>query len=263
MIDRDVLIGALGPLLADPDHAGVFADFDGTLADIVDVPDAAVPMPTAPALLGRLSDVYGRVGVLSGRPVAFLRPFFSPGVVLSGQYGLEQMEDGEAVSHSSAARWRAAITDAAAAAAATLPPEVRVEDKGLSLTLHFREHPHLEAVVRDVAGALAGDGGLLLRDARRSIELHPPVDADKGTALLELAIGLTAVCFIGDDAGDLPAFDALDDLAQVGVATLRVAVSSAEAPPTLMDRADVVLADGAEVIELLEALLAGGPAPLS
>ena len=49
-----------------------------------------------------------------------------------------------------------------------------------------------------------------------SVELHPPVAVDKGTVLAELASGLAAACFIGDDAGDLPAFDALDELAEAG-----------------------------------------------
>lgn len=255
MIDREVVLAALRPLLDDPKGAGLFADFDGTLASIVDVPDAAAPLPDVPALLGRLSEVHPRVVVLSGRPVSFLQRFFPPGVVLSGQYGLERFEAGAMVAHPSAERWRPVVAGAAAAATAALPAEVRVEDKGLSLTLHFREHPQREGEVRELAGRLAADAGLLVRDARRSVELHPPIEADKGTALLDLAHKLTSVCFIGDDAGDLPAFDALDDLAIGGSATLRVAVASTEAPAELLERADVVLAGVDEVVALLELLL--------
>ena len=63
-----------------------------------------------------------------------------------------------------------------------------------------------------------------------SWELHPPIEVDKGTAVLDLADDFAAVAFAGDDVGDLPGFDALDELADRGVATLRIAVDSPEAP---------------------------------
>ncbi len=56
---------------------------------------------------------------------------------------------------------------------------------------------------------------------------------------------LEAVGFVGDDLGDLTAFDALDELAQRGTATIRVAVRSAESPPELLRRGDVIV-DGPE-----------------
>jgi trehalose 6-phosphate phosphatase len=88
-----------------------------------------------------------------------------------------------------------------------------------------------------------------------SFELHPPIAADKGTAVRDLADGLAAVCFLGDDLGDLPAFAELQRLADEGVATVRVAVRSDEAPEELLDAADVVV-DGPEgARDLLRQLL--------
>ena len=50
-----------------------------------------------------------------------------------------------------------------------------------------------------------------------SVELHPPIDEDKGTALARLAADHDGpVMFVGDDVGDLPAFDALDALERSG-----------------------------------------------
>jgi trehalose 6-phosphate phosphatase len=87
--------------------------------------------------------------------------------------------------------------------------------------------------------------------------LHPPIAADKGTALRDLAEGLAAVCFLGDDVGDLPAFEALEQLAVSGVATVRIAVRSNEAPLALLDAADLVV-DGPEgARELLSELVEG------
>jgi trehalose 6-phosphate phosphatase len=123
------------------------------------------------------------------------------------------------------------------------------------LTLHYRARPELEDAVRRWADAESRRSGLVSRPARMSVELHPPIAVDKGTALLQVAEGLSAVCFIGDDVGDLPAFDALDELEQQGVAVLRVAVGGSEAVPALVERADLVL-DGPEgVKDLLERLL--------
>ena len=106
--------------------------------------------------------------------------------------------------------WREVIDDVATVSRATGPEDMQVESKGLSLTLHYRGHPELEGEVRSLAERQAARSGLSLRSARMSYELHPPIDADKGTALHDLAGGLEAVCFIGDDRGDLPAFDAID-----------------------------------------------------
>jgi trehalose 6-phosphate phosphatase len=64
------------------------------------------------------------------------------------------------------------------------------------------------------------------------------------------------VCFVGDDRGDLPAYDALDRLAVRGVHTLRVAVASSEAPDELIARADLVLDGPAEVLAFLRRLAA-------
>jgi trehalose 6-phosphate phosphatase len=71
------------------------------------------------------------------------------------------------------------------------------------------------------------------------------VSTDKGLVVAALAEGLDAACYVGDDVGDLPAFAALADLRNQGVATLAVAVRSGEEPPELVEQADLVV-DGAE-----------------
>ncbi|HKY77361.1 MAG TPA: trehalose-phosphatase, partial [Acidimicrobiia bacterium] len=63
----------LAALANDPSQAAVIVDFDGTLAPIVDDPPAATALPEAAATLDRLASCFGRVAVVSGRPVAFLR----------------------------------------------------------------------------------------------------------------------------------------------------------------------------------------------
>jgi trehalose 6-phosphate phosphatase len=242
-VTQSAALARLEPILSDPVRAGLFCDFDGTLAEIIDEPDLARPAEGMPQLLGELAGRLGVVGVLSGRPVSFLETLFPREVLLAGLYGLETLIDGVRHDHPSGGMWREVIDDVASSSIAHGPAGMRVEEKGLSLTLHFRTHPEIEDVVRTFAEKQGARSGLQVRSARMSFELHPPIDVDKGTALLELTGDLATVCFIGDDVGDLPAFDALDELARVGVAVVRVAVRSAEESAELVERADI-LVDG-------------------
>lgn len=248
------LDAAFAPLVRAPASSGLFVDFDGTLAEIVDDPAAAAPRDGAVEALAALAGVFGRVGVVSGRPVGFLTTFFGETIALAGLYGLETRVDGVEAHHPLASSWREAVQDVAAHSVARGPAGMRVESKGLSLTLHFRGAPHIEHDVRAWAEQQAARSGLLVRGARMSYELHPPIEADKGTTVIGLSDGLTAVAYIGDDVGDLPAFDGLDVLASRGVATVRVAVRSAELAPSIQDRADVLLDGPSAVVDLLEHL---------
>jgi trehalose 6-phosphate phosphatase len=231
-------------------------DFDGTLSAIVTEPAAAAPVPGAIEVLEHLAAAFGTVAVLSGRPVAFLRPHIPPAVQLHGLYGLERVVDGERTDHDAASAWRSAVDDVVEASLAWAPDGVGVEPKGLSITLHYRTRPELGDEVLRFADSQAASSGLALRPARMSVELHPPVAVDKGTVLRSLAAGAGAACFIGDDAGDLPAFTALDQLAEAGTAAVRLAVRSAESPPELLERADGVVDGPAGVVAFLRSLLA-------
>lgn len=240
------------PFLEHPARAAILTDFDGTLSPIVDDPTAARPLPGVVEVLARLDDRYGLVGVVSGRPVSYLLDRLGPGLWLSGLYGLEQMVGGEHRAVEGTSRWRPVVDDVVALAEAELGP--LVEHKGLSLTLHFRTAPERAGEIRRWADAQASRTGLVVRPAKASLELHPPVAADKGTVVEEMADRFDAVCFLGDDRGDLPAFDALDRLAAGGTHTVRVAVRTPEAPAEVLDRADVVVDGPAGSLALLQGL---------
>jgi len=249
----------LAPFLARPERSGVFTDFDGTLAPIVDDPAAARPLPAAIGALRRLEARFARVGVISGRPVDVLAEVMGghgigDHLYLSGLYGLEVLDGGARRDHPSAAVWRAAVADTVERAGRELPRGVLVEPKGLSMTLHFRTVPEMADEVRRWATAEAARSGLDVRPARQSVELHPPVEADKGTALLAAAGDLEAVCFLGDDVGDIPAFAALDHLGRAGTHVLRVGVDSEEAPPGLAGLVDILVDGPAGAVGVLERL---------
>lgn len=242
----------------DRGRAGLFVDFDGTLAAIVDDPARARPLPGIREPLEALAAQCALVAVVSGRPVRFLLDHVRiPHVVLSGLYGLEAARDGALTEHADAAHWRAVVSAVADRAEREAPPGVGVERKGLSATLHFRLAPDLGDWAASWASAAASSSGLSVLPGRQAVELRPPVVADKGTVVTELAAGLAAACFIGDDRGDLDAFIALDRLrADAGVVAVKVAVDSDEAPPSLVAAADVTVRGPDGVEQLLRSLAA-------
>jgi len=243
----------------------VLTDFDGTLAPIVADPDRAAPLPGVPEVLAALTGRFGVVGVISGRPAAFLARHLGavgPTLRLVGVYGLEWVEDG-AVRHApEAAPWRAAAGEVLEAArAAFAGSAVGIEDKGASVTLHWRRAPEAGERVRAFAAEWAGRTGLALEPGRRAVEFRPPVGIDKGSAVEGLARGCAAACFVGDDAGDLAAFAALDRLRASGTRGVKVAVADVESPPALARQADVVVPGPVAALGLLEALAAGAGGP--
>ena len=246
---------SLAAFAATPSESLVAVDFDGTLAPIVDEPALARPLDGVTDLLGLLSERLGEVAVVSGRPVGFLVPIFPSTVTLAGLYGLEIVRHGRLEEHPGAEHWRRTIAEVATEADAQALDGLRVERKGLSLTLHYRGRPELAEDALRLAGACALGTDLVVRPARMSVELHPPVDEDKGTVVSRLASERHGpVMFVGDDVGDLPAFDALDALASSGRPVVRVAVASDESPTGLLDRADLVVDGPQGAADLLATL---------
>jgi trehalose 6-phosphate phosphatase len=232
---------ALAQLSEDPARAAVLLDVDGTLAPIVARPELAQVPEETRAELRRLAGRYGLVACISGRAGEEARRLVRvDGVVYVGVHGLELAPGAE--------RWRE-----------TLRPFAQVEwpwleDKGLTVALHWREAADEQAARAELEGIAerAEAAGLEARWGRKVLELRPPVRADKGTAVRALLQqrGLRRALYAGDDTTDLDAFRGLDGLD----VAIRVAVASAEAPPGLRDAADVVVTSPAELLELLRRL---------
>jgi len=201
-------------LAANAAQAGLVLDFDGVLAPIIDDPTAsALPDRAAVALRG-LSGRLGLLAVISGRPVAFLEDRIRiPGVPLLGSYGIERSDNGVRRLDPDAATWTARVGEASRALRELLKdsPGVRVEEKTVSVAVHWRQapdHAAAAAQVRRVTARLADETGLRLEPGKLVEELRPPVDVDKGSALsvlLETNPDLTTLAYAGDDLGDAPA----------------------------------------------------------
>jgi trehalose 6-phosphate phosphatase len=231
-------------LTADPGAAGLFLDFDGVLAPIVGRPEDAAAPPETRAELERLVERYAIVAVVSGRATQDVRERIGvEGVVCIGSHGLELAPQAD--------RWRRVVTGFAAAAPW---PAEEIEVKGLAVAFHFRSREDEQQAVRelDQIAEAAACQGLMARYGRKVLEVLPPVGSHKGTAVRQLLEerGLQRALAAGDDTTDLDAFAALDGL-EVAV---RVAVTSEESPPLLVEAADIVVGSTVEFLALLRGL---------
>ncbi len=143
---------------------------------------------------------------------------------------------------------------------ADVVPGARVEHKVASLAVHYRQSPDPALARRTLLRPLeeiASQNELTVIEGKMVLELVPREHPQKGGAVAR-TLGeyeLEGALFAGDDLADLDAFDALDRARERGVATLKVAVRSAEAPVVLLDRADLVVEGPAGLVELLRQLV--------
>jgi trehalose 6-phosphate phosphatase len=222
-------VDALSLLAAEPARAALFLDVDGVLAPIVDRPDdAAVPESTRRELR-RLAHRYGLVACVTGRASDDARRIVDvPELRYAGEHGLE-------------------LEPAATAYADEVHRFARnsgwpdVEERPVSAALHFRRAADPVAA-RQALEALAGEAsamGLRTSFGRMVLDILPPLDATKGTAVRRLLdeAGLARALYAGDDTTDLDGFAALDGL-ELGI---RVAVESPEGPSRLRELADIVV----------------------
>jgi trehalose 6-phosphate phosphatase len=242
----------------------VVLDFDGTLAPIVPTPEQSRLVDGADAAVRALVTAGARVAILTGRPpqdaVALSGLQDLPGLVVLGHYGAERWSADTGFTGPPVHDGVAAARPRVEAVVAAAPTGVRLEDKGRSLAVHTRlaDEPDLTlAELRPVLAEIAADVGLELDPGRRVLELRPG-GVDKGVALCALARETRprALLFAGDDLGDLPAYDAVEEVRHDhGIPAIGVAVASEESPPQLLDRADVVVDGPAGLVELLTSLV--------
>ena len=201
--------------------AALFLDFDGTLVELAEAPDAiAVPDTLGPLLAGLAERLEGRLAIVSGRAIADIERYLDcAGLAVSGSHGLElRMADGHLVPPprpDCLDDVRAEIVRFSETGAGLL-----VEDKPASVALHFRQAPEREAEVTALAFALAERTGLSVQLGKMVAELRP-AGADKGDALRTLMreppfAGARPV-FVGDDLTDEHAFDAAAALGGAGI----------------------------------------------
>lgn len=204
------------PELTQPDRLALFLDFDGTLVEIADRPDAVTLQAETRTALERLQGALGgALAIVTGRDIdlidAMLDPFRCP---VAGVHGLTRRD---AIGRLHA---KAATTDFIDETARQLTPLIEqqpgliLERKSTAIALHYRARPELEGVCLAAmeTAVRAFDGVRLLR-GKCVIEARP-AGGDKGTAVADFMAeppfaGRQPV-FAGDDATDEDAFRLLN-----------------------------------------------------
>jgi trehalose 6-phosphate phosphatase len=206
-----------------PGFAGtaMFLDLDGTLAAIEPRPEDVRPEPWRTSLLERLGErLAGRLAVISGRSLEEVDRILEGSVQAVGAvHGLVRRKtDGSLELAPPDPAMPGAVERLGALASAN--PRLTLEDKGLSVALHYRLAPEMAAAVQSEARAIAAETGLRLQLGDMLAELCTP-GLDKGSALRafmrEAPFAGAAPVFIGDDLTDEHGFKAARALGGVSV----------------------------------------------
>jgi trehalose 6-phosphate phosphatase len=216
-----------GRILQAP-HLLLCLAYDGTLAPLVDEPAMAYLPPHVERVLRSLAE-HERVSiaVLSGRERADLQAHVGlPGLIYAGNHGLEISGPGFLFVEPAAAACREQLQALAADLNNRLQAVagVQVEDKGLTISVHYRqvEADEREEVRRLVHAALANTSHpFVLTLGEKVYEIRPRVYWDKGSAVLCIQSQFgrpgTLTVYVGDDETDEDAFTALPDAITIKV----------------------------------------------
>ncbi len=203
------------------DGAALFLDFDGTLVELADTPDAIRVAPGLAPMLERLrARLSGRLAIVSGRSIADLeRHLPLHGIAFSGSHGLElRLADGTRLPLGVPAGLDAAREAVAAFAAGR--EGLIVEEKPAGIALHYRLAPAEQDGVRAFMAELGRASGFTLQCGKMVAELRAD-GANKGDAvrafMMEPDFEETIPIFVGDDLTDEHAFEAAVALGGAGV----------------------------------------------
>lgn len=201
----------------------LFFDYDGTLTPIVDNPDKAVISQEAKDLLNELSkNPWCKIAVISGRSLKDIKSKIGlKNIIYSGNHGLEI--EGPRIKFESPipSKYRTILDRIKE----NLNDRLRsikgafIEDKGLSLSLHYRlvnkkSMPLVKTIFHEaIIFGLIKDK-IKIKSGKKVLEVRPPVNWDKGKVILWLlsrqkfSLGDKAIVpvYIGDDVTDEDAF---------------------------------------------------------
>lgn len=251
----------------------VALDFDGTLSPIVDNPNVAHIHGEAGGVLDDLAEEVRVIAVVTGRParqVLALGGLDEVGdaiaehgreLVVLGQYGNERWTSAQrrVVTPKPPPGLSGLIAELPRMLRAADAADAWIEEKGLAVAVHTRR-------LADPAGsfdrllpllsAAAQDRNLSVEPGRFVIEIRAS-GMDKGKALNGLVSEFEAgaVVFVGDDLGDVPAFEAVLEMRAAGLPALLVCSGSDE-QSALRELSDLVVDGPDGVLEFLRGLTA-------
>ncbi len=206
-------------------HA-LFLDVDGTLLPIAERPDQVEVSPFVLETLSRLNDdLRGALALVSGRAIVDLDTLFDP-LILSaaGVHGLEMRRGNDSKDSHDRCSNESLLEPLRRSlnAFADVTPGLLLEDKGLSLALHYRLAPERETQAAQLISELLDDGlpGLEMTRGKMVLEVKPS-GFNKGTAIStfmqEPPFSGRRPIFLGDDVTDEDGFAAVNRLDGISV----------------------------------------------
>lgn len=207
----------------------LFLDYDGTLAPIVERPEKAVIPEKTLQLLGEISGMPNRrVAIVSGRSLGDVMGRVGlKKITYVGNHGFEMSGSGARLRKTVSAEYEKTLVRLKSVLKKRLSSikGAFLEDKGLSVTVHYRQVAKkdisvVKAVLRDALDVPGIRDAVRVRNAKMAVEIRPPVEWDKGMAVIWLLSkqkaklagekhGIIPI-YAGDDATDEDAFRALD-----------------------------------------------------
>ena len=204
-------------------------DYDGTLAPIAAHPEDAVLPDLARERLAALA-AHQRfiVGIVSGRSLTDLQGKVSlPDLIYAGNHGMEIRGPGVDFIHPEALSARPLLQQVCSdlIRAAEQLPGSWVEDKELTLTLHYRAVSReligaLEEAVAGITSQYTADGQLKLTRGKMVVEVRPNILWDKGRAIervRDLYDGRPFPLYFGDDRTDEDGFEVVQGMGGLAV----------------------------------------------
>jgi len=201
--------------------AALFLDFDGTLVEIAETPEAIhVPAAMIP-LLSDLTDLLGgALAVVSGRQIDVIDRFLAPlRLPAAGEHGV-QRRDAEGHMQEQRPPDLTLVLNAANDLAG-VHEGLLVERKHAAIALHYRLAPQLEAVCRDaMQRVIEGQPQLELMHGKFVFEVKP-AGVNKGIAIdafmKEPPFAGRVPVFAGDDTTDESGFAIVQPRGGIGV----------------------------------------------
>ncbi len=204
-------------------HILLLSDYDGTLTPIVSRPEEAFLSPQVKEkLLNLVKNPFFSLGVISGRSLSEVRTLVGiEGIYYAGNHGLEIEGPGISYINPEAREARAEMEDLAQQFSAELADieGAFVEDKGLSLSVHYRlvkknEEREVAEIFRQITASFLSEGKIRTNSAKKVWEVRPPTDWNEGNAvetILNEVITVPggeggSVIYLGDDTTDEDVF---------------------------------------------------------
>jgi trehalose 6-phosphate phosphatase len=241
---------------------GLISDIDGTLSPLAERPQDARVSPACVEALSILSGKLPLVALVTGRAVLDAHRMVNlPNVIYIGNHGLEEWRDGASIILPQAARFAHRIPDAMRRIQSQTNIDGLVfENKGVTGSIHYRMADDPEAArnqILDAVQPLAEIFDFRITEGQMVIEIRPPVDVNKGSAVERLATSnkLTGIIYLGNDLTDVDAFRAVQRLRESNVPGLAIGVIEKETDPAVTENSDWQFHKVDDVIEFLSSLI--------